>query len=501
MLLDELYTNALSLTPPSGFQAGERLSDLDTPLATAPSREDFAFEFTPSLADIYITYLKDAKMQYPMLDHHKLEDLVALEGHMAQALYKDGYEYEDIICVMAKSPTVPKRFEQEQYIRWTMATLRVTQNVNPLVTMLEVSQAKPLRTTARTPVFHLPDDKGLYFSTFKTCLMQKPELRLQEVDERIVRLLLKNHVTEKRINDILSFSPQFDADYQVLPEDELEKFKFFQTLQDSRKAFIQKVMQGPAEQKTEVKTMEEHPTTMDNNEVVLEQFMKELRSIRAKQKEVDAVSYWKTVMNSIKRTFEQLDFEKIQSCCRLLIDWCEGAERATHEMALKENPEVRQIQRDAAKYIRKTQLMQDDWNKLAEMLVRMETASNKLINETIQSVKRNPLLQNPSVYTATPFEKLIQTPSHKPEEFYFSALRKAVIDSPGIDLLHADLVVKDILGAPPCRFNSQQKAIVLAHSPRYYGLSRNQREQEAAHWIAVTDQQRVKGKSGGVPPQ
>ena len=351
MLFDELYTNALSLT--SGFQAGERLSDLDTPLATAPSREDFAFEFTPSLADIYITYLKDAKMQYPMLDHHKLEDLVALEGHMAQALYKDGYDYEDIICVMAKSPTVPKRFEQEQDIRWTMATLRVTQNVNPLVTMLEVSKAKPLCMTA----FDMLDDKGLYFSSFKTYLMQEPELRLQDVDRRIVTLLLKNQVTEKRINDILSFSPQFDADYQVLPEDELEKFKFFQTLQDSRKAFIQKVMQGPTERKTEVKTMEEHPATMDNNEVVLEHFMKELRSIRAKQKEVDAVSYWKTVMNSIKRTFEQLNFEKIQSCCRLLIDWCEGAERATHEMALKENPEVRQIQRDAAKYIQKTQLM------------------------------------------------------------------------------------------------------------------------------------------------
>ena len=497
MLLDELYTNALSRTPPSGLQAGERLSDRNPPLATAPSREDFAFEFTPSLADIYITYLKDAKMQYPMLDHHKLEDLVALEGHMAQALYKDGYDYEDIICVMAKSPTVPKRFEQEQDIRWTMATLRVTQNVNPLVTMLEVSKAKPLCMTA----FDMLDDKGLYFSSFKTYLMQEPELRLQDVDRRIVTLLLKNQVTEKRINDILSFSPQFDADYQVLPEDELEKFKFFQTLQDSRKAFIQKVMQGPAEQKTEVKTMEGHPATMDNNEVVLEHFMKELRSIRAKQKEVDAVSYWKTVMNSIKRTFEQLDFEKIQSCCRLLIDWCEGAERATREMALQENPEVHQIQKDAAQYIRKTQLMQDDWNKLAEMLVRMEQASNRLISETIQSVKRNPLLQNPSVYTATPFEKLVQTPSHKPEEFYFSALRKAVIDSPGIDLLHADLVIKDILGAPPCRFNTEQKAIVLAHSPRYYGLSRNQREQEAAHWIAVTDQQRVKGKSGGVPPQ
>lgn len=498
MLLDEVYADAISLEPPSGFEAEKRLSDLDTPMASAPSREDFAFELTPSLGDIYITYLKDAKMHYPSLDHHKLGDLVALEGHMAQALYKDGYAYEDIICVMAKSPTVPKNFEKERDIRWTMAALRVTQNVNPLVTMLEVEQAKPLRMTA----FDLPDDKSLYFSAFKTFLTRKPELRLQDVDDRIVKFLCKNQVEEKRINDILSFSPQFSADYQELPEDDRERFKVLQDLQDNRRAFIQNAMKAPAvAKKPEVKTMEAPKETLDSNEVVLERFMKELRTIRSKQKEVDAVSYWKTVMDSIKRTFEQLDFEKIQSCCRLLIDWCEGAERATREMALQENPEVRKIQRDAAQYIQKTQLMQDDWNKLAEMLVRMETASNKLISETIQSVKRNPLLQNPSVYTATPFEKLVQTPSHKPEEFYFSALRKAVLDSPGIDLLHADLVVKDILGEPPCRFNSQQKAIVLAHSPRYYGLSRNQREEEAAHWITVTDQQRVKGKSGGVSPK
>ncbi|MGN0950119.1 MAG: hypothetical protein ACI4OH_05180 [Mitsuokella sp.] len=491
MLLDEVYEQTYTFAP-KDFTPEPIIRNFDEALKNAPSRDDLAFQLSPDYRNIYLAYLKDAEETHPHLHHSNPNDLATLEGKVAQNLYKDQYPYDTIIHIMTNSPNVPKGLAKDRRVRWGMASLRVSKNLNPLLSMPEVTQARPLHQYG---IGKGGSDKDLYFSSLKTVLEKKPELRLKEADAYVVKLLTKNRFKDTYLENVLSYSPQFDADYQDVPEDDKSKLLFFEELHNNMKAFIQEAQKDLTMPKAESKApiMEattETPTTKDTNEEILHQFMQKIQVIRSKQKQVDAVSYWKTIMDSIKKTFELLDINKVNSCCKLLIDWCEGAEKATREMNLQEHPEVRQIQRDAALYLKKTQLMQEDWDKLFTMLMHMEKVSNQLICETMETVKKNPLLQSPAVYTATPFEKLIRTPAHKPEEFYYSALRKAVLDEPGLDLLTADLRVKDLLGAPPCNFDTHQKAIVLAHSPRYRGLAKSQREQEASHWITVTDAQR-----------
>ena len=154
-------------------------------------------------------------------------------------------------------------------------------------------------------------------------------------------------------------------------------------------------------------------------------------------------------------------------------------------MALADNPELKKIHERAEAVREGAEKNKATWEQLAFLANKLTSFSREMLQATREQVLRNPLLKNPSVYLAEPFDKLMQSAKHKPRDIYCSALRKAVLEHPGIGIFEADTEVLKILGK--FKLDKLQQSIIMAHSPRYRNMPEPSRKNQALLFIQSQD--------------
>lgn len=218
------------------------------------------------------------------------------------------------------------------------------------------------------------------------------------------------------------------------------------------------------------------------------QFLRDLEekldAIQKMQHQSKAVPFWEKVLDTFEKSLAAINIEKYAIVSKILVSWSETLAKATKEMALSENPELQGIHERAMHLEDSARKNEAGWDAVFRMANQLTRFSKAMLEETRHQIQKTPLLENPSVYLAEPWEEFRKSPTHKPRDIYCSALRKVVLDHPGIGIYEADQNVLELL--QPFRLTTEQRGMILAHSPRYRNLSEEARASEAVAFIRNT---------------
>ena len=499
MLFDVDTARELALTVPSFFKSSELTKNLSADLQIAKPIEDLHLLLNPSASETYFSYLADICKKNPALDVvGSKEDLHKAEGQLICAMFRDHYPYSFIIETMTNSPAVPPQmqssakqleqvafslYEKKSSLRWIGASGHVVSILNPIVQSAEIETARSFHEHSHYRL----DDEEIYYSALRTIWERDPSASLADADRFCVKLLQENQMDREQIKKVLSFSPQYS--FQYIPDESVdatvERVALLEHISETLQIFLDETMKEdlsiPPYNK-EITRPEPSDVTFDN-EQVLRELVESLDTLHRQQEESDALSFWTKMIQTIEDNFSRVQFEKQKTVCKMLVTWSDAISKAMEQMDLDKSPELEKIHQDSVRFAAQSRLELDDWARISGMTATLDCLSKTMLSETAQKIRLNPLLKNPSIYMATPFEVLIQTKMHTPKQIYFSCLRKAVLDSPGIGIYEADVAVKKTLDT--LNINTQAKTQVLSHSPRYDHLPPKTKESSVNQWLST----------------
>lgn len=447
----------------------ECIADMEQELKTGPSYKELAYKLYPKYKDIYLAYtgmvLDKAGIEYTQ--EHELK----INRSVIQALFRDGYAYEDIISIISTSPLCNSVSPRIQKIA---AAGQVVAAVNPIVNIPQLKTAsykKENLSMARMST------EEFYFSILKKEMYHTPNQSLAEADKKIVSILLENDYSDEYIWKVLRYSPKFNTDFQQLSNDDTERIRQLQEIKDEFNAFMEEAIHSPVPLITD----DELSVHNSKNDFTYEKLMKEIDEIKKRQYSIDLVQFWRQSMDCFQDALSKT--HKAKTICQIMVTWSESIEQAAKQINTSVDADVHGISQIAEAYKETAKLESDDWDTIYKMAEGLSNFSNKLLNETVEVTTKNPLLKYPKVYNAVPFEELLRSQSHPAEMIYYSALRKAVLNNPGVGLYEADLKVKEILDMHK-KLNDKHKSMIMSHSPRYRHISKQlQRIAEADQWL------------------
>ncbi len=447
----------------------ECIADMEQELKTGPTYKELAYKLCPKYKDIYLAYTamvldKDGMEYVP-------EQELKINRPVIQSLYRDGYAYEDIINIISTSPLCNSYPEVSPRIA---AAGQVVAAVNPIVNIPQLMIASDKKENLSMSKMSTEE---LYFSILKKEMYRSPNQLLADADKKIVSILLANEYSEDYIREVLRYSPKFNTDFQQLSNDDTERIRQLQEIKDEFNAFMEEAIHSPVP----LSTNDELSVHNSKNDFTYEKLMKEIDEIKKRQYSIDLVQFWRQSMDCFQDALSKT--HKAKTICQIMVTWSESIEQAAKQINTSVDADVHGISQIAEAYKETAKLESDDWDTIYKMAEGLSNFSNKLLNETVEVTTKNPLLKYPKVYNAVPFEELLRSQSHPAEMIYYSALRKAVLNNPGVGLYEADLKVKEILDMHK-KLNDKHKSMIMSYSPRYKHVSKqSQRIAEAAQWL------------------
>ena len=469
MNIEDLYRQAYIFEYDDRNTEIECIADMEQELKTGPTYKELAYKLCPKYKDIYLAYTamvldKDGMEYVP-------EQELKINRPVIQSLYRDGYAYEDIINIISTSPLCNSYPEVSPRMA---AAEQVVDAVNPIVNipqLLTVSDKKENLSISKLST------EEFYFASLKKEMYRNPSQSLTEADKKIVSILLANEYSEKYISRVLKYSPNYNYDFYILPNDAVERIEQMKIIENDFNTFMDEAIQAPVELPLE----EDIPEQVTSNEFTYEKLMKEIDEIKKRQYSIDLVRFWRQSMDCFQDVLSKT--HKAKTICQIMVTWSESIEQAAKQINTSVDADVHGISQIAEAYKETAKLESDDWDTIYKMADGLTKFSNKLLAETIEITKKNPLMKYPKVYNAVPFEELLRSQSHPAEMIYYSALRNAVLNNPGVGLYEADIKVKEILDAKK-NLTDKHKSMIMSHSPRYRHISKQlQRIAEADQWL------------------
>lgn len=219
-----------------------------------------------------------------------------------------------------------------------------------------------------------------------------------------------------------------------------------------------------------------------SNEQSFEDMLKELKNAKQHQGKLFAMPYLEKIFSIVEDTvLQRMQIEKYQMVCKTCQLWTQILQETCKEFDLPEHEEVQKLQKESQDLEQKVKLEVDEWKKLYATMDAINSFSKNLLKEVDLQIQLNPLLKNPSVYTAKPFGTLMQEKKKTAKDIYFSALREAAITEHAQGIYEADQGVLKLLKEQ--KLVPQQQAVILSFSPRFQKFHYRQRGTEAKKWI------------------
>ena len=384
--------------------------------------------FNLSDRETYYSYLHDAIANHPEKNFENKDDLDALDTIVAQHLYQDGVEYPKIIHIMTNSASAylnPSKEQLSDKERQSLGVIKTMAAVNPVLSLPSVATAKPL--AAVNPQTSSAEE--IYNSSLLHVLEKAPDLRLNEADERVANILLRNGLELSRVEECMENSPNLGkyASEEII--------KFIKRAQAPKEKDFMKIDEGTVMQMDDKDIRDTVKTT--------------LQTLLYSKKMSDLQAYWKEAMGTIQKSLTFVHHAEYGAEIARL--WAAGITKASKEFNFEPDPEIKEVYQQANDIIKTNGIKEDDsaWYTYYNMLSQVETVTNRVFEKTMENILNNPLLRVPEIATAKPIsaldiqktmaeEKANGHGSALPKTLYYSAVKEAIINHPGIGIYEAD---------------------------------------------------------------
>ena len=450
------------------------VSDMEKELKNAPTIQELSYKLHPQYKEIYLAYAKNELSKNEM-NYTADREITKLNFSVIQSLYRDGYSYEDMICVISAAPSCQ---QDNAGMTRLAAAWQVASAVNPIVNipqLLCIADKKENISMSNMSI------EELYYANLKKEMYRHPEQSLADADKKIIAILLHNDYDEDFIQQVMKNSPNYNSDFYALPEDDIERIEVLHEVESNFQTFLYEAINSPIKLDNDNKI----EADTENNDLTYEKLMQQINDIKKHQNSIELFNYWKKTMDCFTEALIQST--KAKTICRILDTWSDSINKAAKQINEPLPTDMQGITEIIKAYKDTTRLEENDWEAIYQIANEMSKFSTKLLSDTLEITKKNPLLKYPKVYAAVPFEELLRSHSHPAEMIYYSALRKAVLNTPGVGIYEADEKVKEILDTQKV-LTDKHKATILSFSPRYRGTaSQAQRISEAGEWLKSLD--------------
>lgn len=452
-------------------------------LRKAPSVDALMLRFDQYDRTIYYAYLKEELERHPELSLETDEEIQALDNEVMKDLFRDGYEYPHIMKIMTNSAFCIDNVNlHDSDMRWLYTTMRVSSEINPLVNLPAVKNARPVHDMKDF------DYKDYYFAGLRAILQRKPSLRLKEADPLVAKMIMDSgHDLRFAKSCLEKCSPQFRLDDEELrksmPIEKREKLYADRTdrveacLKEAQEidAFPERPVTRPIHvdppahpipDEKDLPPMPDPDTFLRPNDMPLteadflppepvpavsrkdfydefvanapmqdipsyESMREKLLALRDRQKSDNTVRYWTESIKLIRDALLQIDQQK--ETCKALYAWAGGIRKGERELHLSADAEVARIFDESRKL--KEQLRQNTALQLRELeeqsriLNQFDQLSAQFLRQVAESIEKNPLLRLRQVQEAGDLDTLLKQsdPVPKDEALWAAALRKAAI--------------------------------------------------------------------------
>ena len=433
--------------------------------------------------DVYLSFFAQVQNNYPELILTDPDHIDRIDRQIIHDLHDKRYPYECIIQCLASSPAIPN--STESTMRMAMAAKKVTEYLNPILSLPQVDRAETLQQCLSRKTHSQSD---LYNSALKTVLDRKPTISITEADILTAKVLLHNDQHEEYVKECLEYSPEIQNQrtHADACEEMADKVKAYQDVTTYKDEILLKARTAelPVDANN-IDNLSAHPieASKRSDEEVYQQMRQELFQLRDSEKMQNVMQYWKDVMNVIQESIIQS--QKAQTMLKVISTWSKGINQAADDFDLQKSPELIKIQKQVDEVLKAitTKQAEDEkeWRSIYRMIEQMENLSNLMFSKTLQAIQKNPLLKEPIVHQAKPWETVLATDKKLPSDLYAAALRKTVLENPGIGIYEADMKIMEILEKNKISEEKRQKT--MRNSLRYRGLDDSGKKAEVKRWV------------------
>lgn len=393
-------------------------------LETARPKEEALFDMNSSDKELYYSFLADVVKQQPMNLENELE-VFARQKDVALSMWKSEMDYFRIIRCLTYMPVNTGTSD-----RYTKAVFFTAAAVNPILTMPEISQAKPINQLDSRS-----SDHDIYHAYLKAVLMRNPSQRLREADKEVVKLLHHIQMPEDSIRQCLQeYSLEF-----LMPEktgDAVTDYQAQLAVISRIKALIQEAYQEIDPQRP-MSLLDIQPS--DDDAVIYQKMQETIRSMKEQHESGDSFQYWETSIHIMQEALNR--FNAFQNLSKTVSILMVGAERAAKECEVSLPQELKHIQEQLGTLSQQTERRRQDWTALRETADSAVRIASQLVDELRKKREQNPLFQLVEVQHAKPLPEVLNAGTINPQDLYFSFLRQVARSHPKILPDQADLIV------------------------------------------------------------
>lgn len=467
---DELRNCYMEAYPGDSYYTELPNSPLQAALS-APPIADALMNMRMHDRDLYYAFLGEA-MRQNQTQNLDAGNLLALNKQVIRSMWKNNLDYFRIINCLTYSP-----MDKGKSFRHTNAVFLTTQEINPVLSLPNFASAKLIHQME--PMSMLADKETTYLAHAKAVLMNKPALRIAEVDKEVVRLLVKAEVSDNEIKQCLwEGSPQYTHTLDTAIEEKVR-------LSDDLNKFLDEALQE-VKAETSMSMMDIEPVHTDDS--LYQDMQAKIRNMKTQHEQGDGFAYWETTLKLMQETLNKLnEFQYLSKVVSIL---SVGMERAAREFDVELHPEFRELQAQAANLAKQIEKRQQDWSFLRETANKTVQLSSQLIQELQKKKEDNPLLQMPEVQHAVAFDDVSREKSVPPDKLYFAALKDIARSYPSILPDEADVLVVQKL--EKVQRSPSEIGLALTNSPSFRKLD------SAARMTAVRSlMEQAHGRSRG----
>lgn len=437
-------------------------------IENAVPKEDALFDMNISDCDLYYSFLADVVKQHPM-DLEKEEEVFSRQRDVAKAMWKADMDYFRIIRCLTYMPLNIGTSD-----RYTHAVIAVASTINPVLTLPEIQQAKPINQLTYNSSNH-----DIYHSYLKAVLQRNPSQKLRDADKEVVKLLHRAKLPADTIQNCLKDN-SLEFMTPVSTGDAVTDYQKTLAVYNRLRALLKEAYQE-IEPKRPMSMLDINPLDEDN--VVYQKMQTAIRQMKDQHEQGDSFQYWEKSIRIMQETLNR--FNAFQNLSKTVTILTVGVARAAKECEVQMPPELEQIQKQLQVLNQQSDCRKQDWVTLRETADRVVKISTQLVGELREKRAKNPLLQLVEVQHAKPLTQVLQEPKPVPKDLYFASLRQIARGNPGILPDQADLLVAKQLRA--AKLSDDVCLMALRASPCFRQLDSSQKMAAARSVLDTVD--------------
>lgn len=472
MSYDDDVTLLYSLAVPEEGVLEEPSANPIHDLLSAKDKDEVLMNPLAKDRELYFAFLQDVteRDKIPLKSLGIPEIWHKANTEVIKEMYRCQVDYERIMRIMTVSYEYP-----DAESRWTMASVRVANTVNPILNEPWTAKAKPLvNLRDREKAF---DYECAYYSFLKAVWDKDPSMRLAEAERKCVVAMEKHYSEEFIRHSFREHSLQFPK-----PEPPMNFFNG-KTLTPSEAKFFEQYNRDWEKRTKELNefidkalTHREPPppnkTPEEIDAAIYKTMQEDIRKMKSEHETGDLVTYWQKAIDTMKDAFLQV--EQAQNTCKILALWSIGLERAAKELGAETHPELKPMTKTLSELMVKVEEQEKNWEFLYQMAATVDNFSRQLLKNTLKKRERSPLLKLPEIQHAKPLQEVIaQGEKVLKEDFhrslYLAAVKEAAFHTEGLTEHQADNVAAQVLQAHKVAHGDICRALI--HSPRIEKLS------------------------------